>query len=121
MALARGGRDVVRDMGGREMDAVTREQALEAALRKFEMHYPQGINTWLDDAWREARAALAMSPAQVEFTRGWEAGRDAAADVCAKKAEQMARASSDTLAGAYTIAEDAIRALPPAPEASHDR
>ncbi len=41
---------------------MTREEQIEAALRKFEMHYPQGINPWLDDAWRDARAALAAPP-----------------------------------------------------------
>jgi hypothetical protein len=63
----------------------TRERALEAVLRKL-------VNSiWMDgkgadnivnraayDAARATLSALAMTPAQGEFTRGWEAGRDAA-------------------------------------------
>jgi hypothetical protein len=87
---------------------VTREQALEAALRKFEMHYPQGINTWLDDAWREARAALAMPPAQVEFTRGWEAATAALAAECKRLENDVIQ--GDWLVDGFEIARERMLA-----------
>jgi hypothetical protein len=37
---------------------LSRVRELEVALRQFEAHYPMGINPFLDDAYRAARAAL---------------------------------------------------------------
>jgi hypothetical protein len=83
------------------MADVTREQAPEAALRKL-------VNSiWMDgkgadnivnraayDAARATLSALAMPPAQGEFTRVWEAGRDAAAAECDRMRESYRRSLS---------------------------
>lgn len=123
------------------MADVTREQALEAALKlaanRLRMTAIEAVpgtrqfyqrGEWAD----EADAALAMTPTQgVDFTRGWEAGRDAAVTVIANRRDDYIQEhgiydySTDVTEfpgnGSETVEEwdeciNAIRALtPPAP------
>ena len=118
-------------MGGCEMDAVTREQALEAAARAVLYHDERGQGTGYAEAMDALRAALAMPPAQGVDMRSWLAGWEVARDKAANEAAAhgwpygYVPTVSECEAAAMDSAnrvEAEIRALtPPAPEASHDR
>ncbi len=112
------------------MGDVTREQALEAALRTLfaEVADKCRLQTKTMD---QVVAALAMPPAQgVEFTRGGEAAIEAAANACRRvgwpKAyerhpENYGREALARHLAAEECANAILALLPPAPEASHDR
>ncbi len=106
------------------MGDVTREQALEAALKDAMSaldyvlyHYGELYGVGFECVRNNGDAAIAMPPAQgVNFTRGWEAGRDAVVATLETIADGYAQGGDGAIACALRIVSAQARALtPPAP------
>jgi len=127
MALARGGCDVDRDMGGGGMADVVKGlvEALEWALECWDTHNESGDH--MDGHWvSDAHAAIAAAQGASDAERAWEAAIEAAAFLAwDDEDEETLRKWLDwgeyrNMATAQTVAKEistAIRALrPPAPD-----
>lgn len=99
------------------MGDVTREQALEAARRLSRYDWQDWTAIDIEDAASIVRAysALAMPPAHgVDFTREWEAGRDA---VVAEIRSLLPHMSEKPANAVDRLAQHCAALTPPAPEA----